>query len=61
MDISLQEVWIRAYTAALTGQMSLSKTTLAADLGAREAADLAVQSFTAKFPPFQSASMEAKK
>jgi hypothetical protein len=65
MDIySDQEVWLRAYTAALGGYYA--GTTHAIDTEyisgvAYEAADQAVKDFAKRFPPFEFASEENKK
>ena len=60
MDITTpQEIWIRVYCAALTGQIAAGKAGLPADLFAREAADLAMTSFNTKFSPLLGGEVKA--
>lgn len=62
MDITEQEVWLRAYCAAVNGRVAGSNYPLAhvADALGKELADLAVKSFAEKFPKFQFVSNENK-
>ena len=57
--ISYQEIWLRAYTAAITGFLSGGKTN---DVGSNAIgyADQAVKDFNKVFPPFDFASNEGK-
>ena len=55
MDISEQEVWLRAYCAGANGYLARSTFTSeqGADNTGKSLADLAVKSFREKFPKFQ--------
>jgi hypothetical protein len=62
-DISLQEVWLRAYTAALNGYYAGATHAINAEyIGgvAFEAADQAVRDFVKRFPKSQFISNENK-
>jgi hypothetical protein len=64
MDINEQEIWLRAYTAALTGRLATGAGVIGsgcADDYARAAAVQAVEDFAKRFPAFRFHSEETKK
>jgi len=62
MSISKEEVWLRTYTAVLTGLASRSFPSYKeASADAQNFADLALEKFAEKFPSFQFISNENKK